>query len=104
MSGESSLTRVEQGTEIKGVGHGSETLHPRGSSVQDRWDWAQGWSKSGSGRIPGAQRRRHMENAVLSVSHHSKALGLVGAGVTQQEAAGSLASFHGSQGPGGCDH
>lgn len=74
-------------------GHGSETLHPRGSSVQDRWDWAQGWSKPGSGRIPGAQRR-HMENAVLSVSHHSKALGLVGAHVTQQEAAGSLASFH----------
>lgn len=37
-----------------------------------------------------------MENAVLSVSHHSKALGLVGAHVTQQEAAGSLASFHGS--------
>lgn len=38
-----------------------------------------------------------MENAVLSVSHHSKALGLVGARVTQQEAAGSLASFHGSR-------
>lgn len=35
-----------------------------------------------------------MENAVLSVSQHSKALGLVGARVTQQEAAGSLASFH----------
>lgn len=78
-------------------GHGSETLHPGGSSVQDRGDWAQGRSKSGSGRIPGAQRRRHMENAVLSVSHHSKALGLVGARVTQQEAAGSLASFHGSR-------
>lgn len=51
----------------------------------------------------------------FSVSHHSKALGLVGARVTQQEAAGSLASFHrnggthplqlhGSQGPGGCGH
>lgn len=45
-----------------------------------------------------------MENAVFSVSHHSKALGLVGARVTQQEAAGSLASFQGSQGPGGCGH
>lgn len=38
VAGASSLTRVEQGTEIKREGQGSETLHPRGSSVQDRWD------------------------------------------------------------------
>lgn len=51
----------------------------------------------------------------FSQSHHPKALGLVGTRVTQQEAAGSLASFHrnggthplqlhGSQGPGGYGH
>lgn len=38
VAGESPLTRVGKGTEIKREGQGSETLHPRGSSVRDGWN------------------------------------------------------------------